>query len=350
MARRANGEGSIYKDAAGRWCVAPVLADGKRKVARCDSRQEASDRLRQFVAEREQGRLVAGPRQTVDQFAKGWLDEVVKPNLRPRSYRSYTGRINTHLPPTLGGLAITRLTGAHRQRLYANKAKAGTSQRTLNNLHFVIHRMLEHALRSRVVGRNVAEDIDPPRFERRELTPFTQAEIVELRTQMTGHRHENLWTLLLAAGLRFGEAAALQWQDVDFDARLLTVRHTLAHLTGQGWVLAPPKTKSGRRTVPLAAVALEAVRLQQDVVRDWRDAAGEKWQENELVFPSERGTPLRESHVLKRFHDLLDTAELPQRRMHDLRHSVATTLFALGTHPRATRSSFTLWTPEGSEG
>ena len=34
MARRANGEGSIYRDAAGRWCVALVLEDGKRKVAR----------------------------------------------------------------------------------------------------------------------------------------------------------------------------------------------------------------------------------------------------------------------------------------------------------------------------
>ena len=39
--------------------------------------------------------------------------------------------------------------------------------------------------------------------------------------------------------------------------------------------------------------------------------------------------------MLKRFHDLLEKARLPQRRMHDLRHSFATTLFALGTHPRA---------------
>lgn len=152
---------------------------------------------------------------------------------------------------------------------------------------------------------------------------------------MTGHRHENLSVLMLATGLRFGEAAGLQWADVDLDGRFLTVRHSLAHLTGKGWILAPPKTKSGRRTVPLAAIALEAVRLQQDVVKDFSDAAGDKWKDNALVFPSERGTPLRESHVLKRFHDLLDTTELPQRRMHDLRQSFATTLFALGTHPRA---------------
>ena len=60
MARRPNGEGSIYRDSAGRWCVALMLDDGKRKVAHCDSPQEASDRLKQFLAEREAGRLVTG--------------------------------------------------------------------------------------------------------------------------------------------------------------------------------------------------------------------------------------------------------------------------------------------------
>lgn len=131
MARRANGEGSIYRDAAGRWCVAVVLSDGKRKVGRCASRQAASDRLRQFLADREEGRLVAVPRLTVEQFAKRWLDEVVKPNLRPRSYQSYSGRIETHLLPTRGGRPLAKLTGAQLQRLYADKAKAGTGQRTL---------------------------------------------------------------------------------------------------------------------------------------------------------------------------------------------------------------------------
>lgn len=63
--------------------MAVVLPDGKRKVARCAFRQAASDRLRQFLADREEGRLVAGPRLMVEQFAKRWLDEIVKPNLRP---------------------------------------------------------------------------------------------------------------------------------------------------------------------------------------------------------------------------------------------------------------------------
>src|SRR5439155_26842299 len=59
------------------------------------------------------------------------------------------------------------------------------------------------------------------------------------------------------------------------------------------------------------------------------------WQELDLVFPSTRGTPLNESHILPRFQRVLADAGLPKRRMHDLRHTYATRLFALGQHPRA---------------
>jgi len=55
----------------------------------------------------------------------------------------------------------------------------------------------------------------------------------------------------------------------------------------------------------------------------------------DLVFPSTHSTPLNESHVLPRLQRVLADAGLPKRRMHDLRHTYATRLFALGQHPRA---------------
>src|SRR5581483_11282781 len=59
------------------------------------------------------------------------------------------------------------------------------------------------------------------------------------------------------------------------------------------------------------------------------------WADVDLVFPSATGTPLNESHVLARFQRVLEAAGLPKRCMHDLRHTYATRLFALGQHPRA---------------
>ena len=159
-------------------------------------------------------------------------------------------------------------------------------------------------------------------------------QIATLLGAIEGHRHQWLWTTMLATGMRFGEAAALRWSDVDLDARLVHVRHTLG-VPNRGPIFAEPRTTKARRLVPLPHIAVDALTRQRSQVEWDRAAAGERWQDLDLVFPSPSGRPLSQAHVLDRFHRVLAQAGLPKRRMHDLRHTYAIRLFALGQHPRA---------------
>jgi integrase len=334
MSKRGNGEGSIYQDTRGLYRASLSLDGGKRKYFSGRTRKEVADKLATALQARQQGTLVAGPRQTVAQHLERWLEDVVRPHLRPRSYVAYSGKVRIHILPTLGKLPITALTPQHLQRLYAAKLSAGLAPKSVNDLHVVAHRGLEYALRWGLVARNVADAFEAPRVPRRELQPFTPEELGTLLAAMAGHRHEPLWLLMLATGLRFGEAAALRWQDVDLEHRAIHVRHTLgAKGASRGPMLTPPKTDKGRRDIPLPQIAVQALVAQRAVVELLSTAPG--WQELDLVFTSNRGTPLNESHVLPRFQQLLAEAGLPKRRMHDLRHTYATRLFALGQHPRA---------------
>jgi integrase len=126
--------------------------------------------------------------------------------------------------------------------------------------------------------------------------------------------------------------------DVDLGARVIHIRHTLGPKgRNAGPLFAEPKTHKGRRDLPLPAIAVEVLCAQEESVRlECEFVAG--WQDLDLMFLSLRGTPLNESHVLARFQQLLQAAGLPKRRMHDLRHTYATRLFALGQHPRAGRT------------
>ena len=59
------------------------------------------------------------------------------------------------------------------------------------------------------------------------------------------------------------------------------------------------------------------------------------WQDNDLVFTSEIGTPRRGANVVYRsFRLLLESVRLPQIRFHDLRHTAATLLLGEGIHPK----------------
>lgn len=57
-----------------------------------------------------------------------------------------------------------------------------------------------------------------------------------------------------------------------------------------------------------------------------------KWEMPELVFTTERGSPLDPGNVSNRFKLTLEQAQLPKIRFHDLGHTAATLLLQTGTH------------------
>jgi integrase len=61
---------------------------------------------------------------------------------------------------------------------------------------------------------------------------------------------------------------------------------------------------------------------------------GAAWQEHDLVFCTSLGTPLNSNRALELFKRLLKKAGLPDIRLHDLRHSIATILLSMGIHPK----------------
>jgi integrase len=133
-----------------------------------------------------------------------------------------------------------------------------------------------------------------------------------------------LITLVATTGLRFGEAAALRWSDIEIDARRLFVRRSLSWTPGkrQRAAFYGPKSKSGTRTLrfPVAlATALRRWKLQSPK------------NELDLVFATPSGQPLRDATALHGvLHKTLRRAGLRQLGWHSLRHSFASILIANG--------------------
>lgn len=352
MSRRPTGYGlgSVYKRTITRkrsngtaydtdyWVATISLPGGKRKDLYAKTKAEASKKLRTALQAREDGTLATGPKQTVGQFIERWLEDSVKPTTRPRTYLSYAERARLHLIPSLGKIALSDLSPQHVQALYAAKLKAGLSSSTVNGIHVVLHRALKQAVRWKLASRNAADEVDVPRPRKHHGQPFDADELATFIKAIQGDRHEYLWLTFLATGLRFGEAAALRWGDVDLEGRVLHVRHTITRQGNKGYAFSEPKTHSSRRTIPLPASAVEALKAQRILMLELRMLAGQRWTDLDLVFPSSVGTPIRETHLIVLFHAILDQAGLARRRIHDLRGSYATRLFALNAHPRAIQS------------
>ena len=82
--------------------------------------------------------------------------------------------------------------------------------------------------------------------------------------QPTTIRLEALFLLLIDTGLRPGEALALGWSDLDLDASWLRVERGLGRRRmGEPWRFEAPKTSGSRRTVPLPATIIRALRAHR---------------------------------------------------------------------------------------
>ena len=330
MARRGNGEGSIYKREDGRWCGMVSLDDGRRKVVYARTRQEITKKLADALKAKALGVLVTDERQTVEEHLEEWLRDTAKPRIRPSTFTSYESIVRKHIVPAIGKVPVRKLTPQQVQRLLNERHEAGLNPK---RMHGVLRAALSQAVRFGIVPRNVAAMVTPPRIRQYEIEPFTPDQIRTLLEKLKGHRLEALYSVAVAMGLRQGEALGLRWEDVDLTGGTLRVRHALQRVEGK-FELVEPKTVKSRRTLYLPETTLKALRAHRghQIVEKLRGGPG--WNQEDLVFTTPIGTPIDSRNLTLSFQRLLARVGLPKRRFHDLRHSCATLLLVQGVPAR----------------
>jgi integrase len=280
-----------------------------------------------------QGLPVAIERQTVAQYLACWLEDAVRPAVRPLTFEQYHLHIRLYLAPLLGHHQLSKLGVQHVRAFIRQKLADGLAPRTVQLSLVTLRCALGQAVKDGLIARNVAKLADGPHVKPPELRTFSPAEARIFLDAVGGDRLEALYTVAVTLGLRQGEALGLRWQDIDLEERRLTVNQTVERL-GRGdnskLVLMEPKTSRSRRTLSLPDMAVKALRLHRVRQLETRLAAGSDWQDTGMVFTTGHGTPLDPRNLYRDFRRILKRAGLPAIRFHDLRHSAASLMLAQG--------------------
>ena len=240
-------------------------------------------------------------------MAARYMDEYVAVHCKPATLRIRSGAIYRHIVPRLGNLRIGAVKRRHvlalHQRLSATPVQA-------NNVVITLSQIYAKAQDWGIVaeGTNPCRHVELYRQRKRERF-LTEVEfrrlgrVLEEAEQSGGATPEAIAAirLLILTGCRRSEILALRWEDVDFEARELRLRDS----------------KTGPRVVPLSPSAVE---LLAELPR----SAGSRW-----VIPGRKpGT-----HMVRlgnAWRLLRKRAGLHDVRLHDLRHSFASSALALG--------------------
>lgn len=349
--RGQRGRGSVYYDAArARWVG--QLTVGKKPSQRdptrlvrdvvaiyAPSEEEAWDKLDEVRRQHRAGTLPSplARTETVGDLLRRWLAGK-RGTVVPSTWQRYEEHVRLHLLPHLGTLRLRELRAHHARTLYS--ALAGRlGSRSIGYAHLTLRAAVQQAVVEGDLPRDPLVGVKPPKAAPVEQVVLEQDAVRRLEAATPALRLGTLWLLAVYTGARQGELLGATWADLELtrqDGRpggRWTVRRVLVEGADGRFIVVPrTKRRASLRTLPLPPHVVAALRAHKARQGTERLKAGPLWREHQLVFCTELGTPYRPSNLLARdWKQLAAAAHLPAgAHPHTLRHTFASTLFALG--------------------
>lgn len=324
---RSHGEGTIVQRKDGRW-QASLQMEGKRRAVYGKTRAECAAKLDELKRQAAvYGALPDPGKRTLSDLLDAWL-ETKAPNVKPRTLADYSDICARYLRPAIGRTPLSRVTPDRIARLYARWQSAGKS-RTALKCHRVLSQALTLGVRWGWLAHNPCDRVDTPRYQPKRKDLWSPDELRRFLEGTHDHWLHPFWLLAVSTGARVGELLALTWSHVDLVAGAVTIAHSAQKIDGKR-VTTTPKTRAGTRRIGLPADAIRALHAWRGEQAQQRISMGPSWRADELVFSSQKGTPLSASTVGWALTDACRTLDLPHMTPHGLRHLHASLLLAEG--------------------
>ena len=257
---------------------------------------------------------------TVGEWLDTWLMEYKQPSVRVKTFEGYEYLIRLHIKPVIGDIMLKDLKTEQLQKLYNDKFRSGLSSRPVQTIHITMHNALSQAVKNGLILRNVSEATTLPKGQKKEIRILSMQEQQLFMKACERERLGLAFLLDLNTGLRLGELLALRWQDINLPDGLLTVRQSLCATKTQGLIFQEPKTKAGKRTIPLTKSVKEALEAFKH--------------DHDLVFCNDEGNPIYPRNFTRIFYRIIENAGLEPINFHALRHSFASRMLELNIHPK----------------
>jgi integrase len=329
MARkRANSEGTCYKIPNGHWCSQLTL-EGHRISKVFDTQKEGLDWIRKMRGRIDDGMTVTSRKIILTDFLTYWLAST-KTTKALRTWQHYEQLIRSYMIPSLGMLKVNEINTSQIQSFYNKLYDDHVGVPTIRKLHLLLHASFQDALRSGAISRNPVNNAKPPKEPAVEMVVLDENMARQFLVTAQAHRWYALFVVALSTGCRMNEILGLQWHDVDFEKHILRIERQLLRPSGNGVQFSAPKTKHGRRSIPLSTQTIEVLREHQQHQVIIQQKVSNSRHDYGLIFTTKNGTPIHPRNLLKEFQSLLSLGGLPKLHFHSLRHSCASILLHNG--------------------
>ena len=317
--RRAWHDGTIYRTKDGKF-RAQVSLHGSRKSRTFSAPSQAEN----WIKRETKGSCDDGT-FTVAGFLQEWLS-IHQRALKPKTVYQYKNAIEKHINPGIGKVRLDTLRLRDVETYYTRLQVQGVSNRTIRLIHNILHCALEKAVKYDYIFKNPTTGADLPRYTYEEMKILDPSEVNRFLVTARGTPEYALFFMAVTTGMRMGELFGLKWSDINWQRATVYVQRQSQFIPGEGYRFAETKTRSGKRVIDLSNGAMDALQKEKERLQARKIFAGNRWQENDLIFPNSVGRSRDATNTRIALNRILKASGVTKIRFHDLRHTAASIL------------------------
>lgn len=313
------------------------------------TKKDAEIELAKFVADVQNGLVIEGKSLKFSEFTEIWKRDYGSKELAPSTYKRYCRMLETRILPYFGHFYINKIKPTDIMQFYdllsrdtqLVRKKSNNGKKTLKPLsgktilehHRLLRAMLHKAVYWQLIVSNPAERVQPPRAPKAQRR-FYDDEQCKVLLKGLNELEENEMKYKVAiiltvfTGVRLGELMGLDWENIDFKNKEITVNKSSQYLASTGVYTKPPKTPSSFRHISIPDSVIEILEEYKIWYDGQKDLCGEFWEESNRLFIQDNGKPMHPDTVSKWFVKFVQKIGLPYLNFHGIRHTNATLLIS----------------------
>ena len=300
---------------------------------------------------------------TLNEWFEEWFTEVKAHKVKETSIHPMKNNFKRTFGFYIGSKKLKDIKPLDVQRALNTMEQEGLSNSAMREALGRLRECMEFAVGNQMIASNPCLIVEVPWTYKKakEEIALTQEEQNALLNEVEDSWYKEMFYFMCLTGVRVGELGGLQWSDIDFSKKCITIRRSLSCSYCNGKkreMLVSPKTVNSTRQIPFLGEMEEVLKSQKEKQKRLRAELGERWRSGEefsdLVFTTGMGSPCSRyivdkevKKVIKRIREKEAVLAVQEQREpkvirdfhpHTLRHTFATRCFENKMEPKVVQS------------
>ncbi len=294
----------------------------------------------QIAAATEEKRLIEGFEvnekvYTLKTYLNFWLADHKKDTVRKNTYAIHERNVRNHILPYFQNVLLKDIKPMMYQKFLNTFTEQNYSKRTIELIHGTMYNAMSKAIVLEILQKNPCSGATIKGKERDMKLKFIDSDDIPLFLQTAYADNYLYWVffmVLIETGMRKGEAASLQWTDVNFKEKTISISKTLDFDPGVNeGQFGDTKTYKSTRVITMSQSLNNALQFHVKYQNQNKLALKDLYHHDlNLVLCRNDGDALPRSTLFNAFARILRKANLPQLPIHSTRHTHAVLLLESG--------------------